>query len=255
MGTFFDFYRHTNPTYVAFHLYDSTHFAVLGVIALVILAAVLLYKKITPPKRGFYLKVLAGIIFTVEFTRQLSFPLAQGWFSVNYLPLHLCNIMLIFCIWFAWRRKQMAGDVPYGVGLPGFLAALVFPDWTMFPIFNFYGLNSWVIHTLLIIFILCPLATGEIVPNPKNILRIFGIVVLMAIPIYLFNLVFDTNYLFLNAGSEGSPIEVFILLFGETWFVIPLALFAFGVVQLMYLPWRKRQFGLVQNDSLPRRNV
>jgi len=239
MGTFFDFYRHTNPEHVAFQLYDSTHFAVLGVIALVITAFVFTYKKMPDGYRKTFLRLLAGIIFTIEFTRQLSFPFIQGWFSVNYLPLHLCNIMLVFCISYAWCGHQLSGDIIYGLGLPGYLAALLFPDWTMFPILNFYGLNSWVIHTLLIVFVLCPLATRELVPRPQNILRGFGIVILIAVPIYAFNLIFETNYLFLNAGSEGSPIDFFIALFGSPWFILPLSLFAFGIVQLMYIPWRQ----------------
>ena len=34
----------------------------------------------------------------------------------------------------------------------------------------------------------------------------FGMVLLLVPPLFLFNLKFDTNFLFLNEASEGSPL-------------------------------------------------
>lgn len=37
---------------------------------------------------------------------------------------------------------------------------------------------------------------------------------IVAIPVYIFNLIFDTNYLFLNEASEGSPLVIVWDIFG-----------------------------------------
>jgi len=148
--------------------------------------------------------------------------------------------MIFLIVYYSFTENEKVGEVLYGLGLPGYFAALLFPDWTMFPFFNFYGLHSWIIHALLVSFTLMLLLTGEIRPHAKNMVYVLAFAIIIAIPIYVINVILGTNFLFINAGSPGSPLEVLVNFFGTPWFILPYFLLVILIIGLLYVPWYVR---------------
>jgi uncharacterized membrane protein YwaF len=106
----------------------------------------------------------------------------------------------------------------------------------MYPINNFFPINSFVIHGLHAAFIISLLATGEIKPAVKNLWRPALFLAIILPIVYFINLKLGTNFYFLNAGSEGSPLEVLVNLMGVPWFLFGFAGILLVVWALMYAP-------------------
>lgn len=153
------------------------------------------------------------------------------------LPLHLCTMAPFLCLLFAYTQWDWLGQTIYGLCLPGTIAALLFPDWTMYPQFNFMNLHSFVLHGLLVIFPVCQLFGGTIRPRLRSIWKPWVFLAVVVPPVYWFNLRFGTNYYFLNAGSKDSPLAVLYQWFGERY-LIAYALLVLAVMLVLFLPWQ-----------------
>ena len=237
-GGFFGYYGDLD--YVGFTLFGFFHIATLVFSVFLILAVCHIYKGLKSAKRLKMIRVIASIIVIMELVQQFSFPILHGMVVIEYLPFQLCGLMIIVITIYAIspdRFGETAGEILYALGLAGFAAALIFPNWTMYPIMNFYNLKSFFIHGLQMAFVLMLVVSGEIRPSPKKIKRPVLFLAIVVPPIYIFNLIAGTNFMFVNAGSPGSPLEVLVDTFGNPGFLIPYAGLVVLVLFLMYLPW------------------
>ena len=101
----------------------------------------------------------------------------------------------------------------YLVWIPGAIAALVFPTWATLPPANFMYIHSFTIHILLALYPIVLTVGGDIVPERRIFPKCVLLLLVMAVPIYIFNLLGDTNFLFLMYPEAGSPL----LWFEERW--------------------------------------
>ena len=105
---------------------------------------------------------------------------------------------------FSWRSWNWLGQVLYTLCLPGAAAALVFPDWTVYPQWSLMNINSFLVHGLLILFG-APAGGGTIRPRLSAIWKPLLFLAVVTPPIWLFNRTWGTNYFFLNTASPNSP--------------------------------------------------
>lgn len=107
---------------------------------------------------------------------------------------------------------KSAGEFFVSDWIPAAIAALVFPTWATLPPANFMYNHSFTIHILLALYPIVLTVGGDIVPEwrifPKCVLLL-----VMAVPICVFNLLGDTNFMFLMHPVPGSPL----LWFEERW--------------------------------------
>lgn len=129
-----------------------------------------------------------------------------GHLTVDVLPLHLCSLAVWLCVVYAVRPIRWVGQTLYTLCLPGAIAALLFPDWTVYPPYSYFCLHAFAIHTAAVLFILLQLHSGSIQPAWRLMYQpVLFLTVL--VPILLcFNRLFRTNYLFLSEPSRGSPL-------------------------------------------------
>ena len=220
-----------------FALFGPTHLIILTVLAVFIACMCAAYIRLEPRKRRVMLMVTALIVFALELAKQLTFPLIQGHYWVYQLPLHLCGLNIFLELIYAFFPNKTTGEILYALGLPGAVAALLFANWSMYPILNFYCLQSFIIHAFLIAFILMPLVSGELRPQAKNLWRVAAFLLVVVPLIYQINKRLGTNFFFVNAGSEGSPLEFFVNVFGNPGFLVPYAGLIIVAWFFMYLPW------------------
>ncbi len=120
--------------------------------------------------------------------------------------------------------------------MPGAFCALLFSDWTMYPVFSYFSLHSFFIHFFMFSFPVLLIASGEIRPRFTDLWRAVIFLIVVIPPIYFTNRTLGTNFFFLNLAAPGSPLEPLQVLgmpgylFGFMGLVV-----VFWVV--LYLPW------------------
>lgn len=167
--------------------------------------------------------------------------LFRGMLTVGRLPLHLCELAPFLFLLFCLTGWDWVGQVIYCLCLPGSAAALLFPDWTMYPQWNLVNLQSFLLHALLIFYPLLELQRGRIRPRLRRMWKAWAFLACVVPPVYLFNLRFHTNYFFVNAGSPGSPLEWLIQRMGNPGFLLGYAAIALAVTTGMYVPFLRKK--------------
>ena len=104
---------------------------------------------------------------------------------------------------------------------------------------NFMHLHSFTVHILLAMYPIVLGTAGELAPTWKQLHKYLGLLVVMAIPIYIVNLLLDTNFMFLMSADPGNPLYIFEQLWGSHLLGFPVIIGAILIV--MYIPmelWR-----------------
>ena len=215
-----------------------THFGLLHLIWLLVFAAVtiincILYRKLGAVGRARWKKTVALLLLADELFKDIML-LIGGRFRPDYLPLHLCSINIILIAVHAWKPSKLLSGYLYTVGIPGALAALLFPTWTSLPIMNFMHLHSFTVHILLALYPIVLGTAGELNPQVKQLPRYLLLLIAMAIPIYGINLLLDTNFMFLMSADAGNPLYLFEQLWGNHLYGFPVLIAA--VLLVMYVP-------------------
>jgi len=149
----------------------------------------------------------------------------------------LCGMTIFFSLVYTAKPSVTVAELLYGLSLPGALAALLTPDWTALPLFNFHALHSFIIHGMEMTFPLMLLAAREIRPNWRNLWRSCIFLLVTAPPIYFFNKAAGTNFFFLNTPAPHSPLSVFEQLLGNPGYILGLLGLLFAVWLVMYAPF------------------
>ncbi|KOS68028.1 hypothetical protein AEA09_05320 [Lysinibacillus contaminans] len=218
-----------------FQLYDRIHFGWLLSICLVVSILTRYYRQASLSTRLKIRKSLACIILAMEIVKDL-YHVSQGTFSFYYLPLHLCSLAIFIVFWHAFLPTKTNKEMLYALVFPGALAALIFPEWTTTAIFSYMHNHSFIIHGLLIAYPILLLATGELVPDWRQLHKVAIALSITAFPIYFFNKYYDLNFMFLNTPSPGSPLVLLEQWFGNPGYLIGFAGLIIVVWFVMYAP-------------------
>ena len=163
---------------------------------------------------------------------------AAGEYNLGRLPLHLCAMAVYICALHAWRGGALTGQFLYAFCMPGAVFALIFPDWGYYPALHFMSASSFVIHGLIVTYVVMQVAARDIVPDVKKCPQCLGLMLALALPVYIFDRITGTNYMFLNWPSPGSPLEWFAFL-GSPGFVLGYLPILAAVWAVMYYPFRR----------------
>ena len=223
------------PEGVGFKTFDSTHLLWLLAGLIFCVCACIFYRRLSENKRKTVLKVLGVYIFCQEMVKNLVL-IILGDFSWGYLPFHLCGINILLITFDTIKQTKVVRSFLYYFAIPGAALALLFPNWTKMPVWNFFHLHSFTIHILLVLYPLLLVTTGQAATDLKSALRGVALLVAMAIPVYCLNLLWDTNFMFLMEPDSGNPLEMFEKLLGSHLWGFPILLPV--VILIMYLPTR-----------------
>ena len=235
------------PEGLGFQAFDLTHVLWLLVGAMVWIGVCLLHKRLSADKRKRLLRVLGIYIFSQEMVKNLVLIL-MGEFSWGYLPFHLCGINILLITFDTFKQTKTVRTFLYYIAIPGAALALLFPNWTNMPVWNFFHIHSFTIHILLVLYPLLLVTTGQVATDLLSALKGVGLLVAMAIPVYGLNLLWDTNFMFLMHPDSGNPLELFEKLLGSHLWGFPILLPV--VVLVMYIP-----LALLKKRSLQRQKV
>lgn len=160
--------------------------------------------------------------------------IVTGHMEFQYLPLHLCGIAIFLEALFAFFPCAFFGELTCVVCLPGAAAALLFPDWARYPTINFMNLHGFILHTILVLFPVLTMLSGKYLPKLRKIYMPLLFFAAAAPILYRINVWQNTNFMFLNWPSLGSPFETvyqnygyggYLAVFGGTVFVVILIMY------------------------------
>ncbi len=223
------------PQGVGFSAFGLTHILWLLAGTLFCVAACIFYNKLSVDKRKMLLTVLGTYIFLQEMVKNLVLILL-GEFSWGCLPFHLCGINILLIAFDVIKPTKVVRSFLYYFSIPGAALALLFPNWTEMPVWNFFHIHSFTIHILLVLYPLLLVTANQVSTDLKSALRGTLLLVALAIPVYFLNLLWDTNFMFLMQPDSGNPLELFEKLLGSHLWGFPVLLPV--VILLMYLPAR-----------------
>lgn len=239
------------PDGTGFAMYGPQHLCFLLAIALAVACTCVAFRRARPEKRALFCRVVACICFALEAAKQLLLLITLPSYPVSQLTLHLCGLGIFVQMVDAFvpRWHKTTREILYSLSLPGAAAALLFPDWTAYPILNFYCLQSFMIHGVLLCYPLMLLAGRQLRPNWRRLWRPALFLVLIAGPIYLLNRQLGTNFLFINGGSAGSPLELLENLMGNPGYLVGYAGLVLLVWLVMYMPFAMAELHKRNHDA------
>ena len=181
---------------VGFNQFDSLHLAWLCLFAVITLASCLWYRKMRITGKNRWKKTIAALLIADELFKVVML-IAGNRYTAGYLPLHLCSINIFLITLHSFKPSKVLGGYLYTVGIPGAVAALLFPSWTTLPLMDFMHIHSFTVHILLALYPIVLAASGELSPRIKMVPKYLLLLLAMAIPIYGVNLLLNTNFMFL----------------------------------------------------------
>ena len=221
------------PAGVGYAHWSAAHLLSIAVLAMAV-AVCLRRAAASEGMKRRMIRILPVLLVGMELGKDLYLCLV-GHFGLGYLPLHLCSmgIPVFLLAVYVGRLRAFFTEVALILILPGSVCAILFPDWNMYPVWNFMNLYSWVWHGLLVLFPLLLILDGW-KPVFKSIWK--PVVFLLAVvpPIYAFDRWAGCNYLFVNWPPEGTPLVWLAGLMGVPGYLAGYALLAAMVMLAMY---------------------
>ena len=218
---------------VGFSAFGATHLIWLGVLILVVAVNCILYRKLTEKGKRCWRKTVALLIAADELFKMVMLTVG-GRYTPSYLPFHLCSINIFIILIHAWKPTKLLSGFLYTVCIPGAIAALLFPSWTALPFGNFMHLHSFTIHILLAMYPIVLGVAGDLNPSIRQLYKYLLMLIVMAIPVYIINVLLDTNFMFLMHADEGNPLYLFEQSMGSHLYGFPILITA--VLIVMYVP-------------------
>ena len=156
---------------------------------------------------------------------------------IELLPLHLCNLTLIFAILVLLFRIDFLFQIVYFWGI-GAVFAIVTPDVVRaFP--DFATISFFITHFFILYAPFCCISAFNIRPTLMGFWGSFITLNVLAVIIFFVNNKLGTNYLFINRMPEfSSPLNAF----GEwPYYLIVLEVLFLVITYILYLPFKKRK--------------
>lgn len=223
----------TIPAGVGFLHFGGLHIIWLLVFVVITVLNCFVYRRLDCKGKRNWKIIMACLLLADEVFKDVMLIIG-GRFRSDYLPLHLCSINIILIAIHAWKPSKLLSGYLYTVGIPGAMAALLFPSWTSLPLGNFMHLHSFTVHILLAMYPIVLAAAGELNPQVKHLPRYLALLVAMAVPIYGVNLLLNTNFMFLMSADPGNPLYLFEQMWGNHLYGFPVIIA--GVLIVMYVP-------------------
>lgn len=224
-----------------FAIFGSVHLWYLAYAIALIVALVCVYRRFAPgtgwgtPRRTMML-VVACVPLALLLSQD-CIMIKAGVFSANWWPLHTCNFCELFALLYALRPNDFSGEVLSTLGVVGAICALLFPNWAYCPPWTWPVVCGFTEHALIVAFIAMLVFGGDFKPVRAHIGKPLAFLAVYLVVMYAFNQAFDTNFLFLNYPTAGSPLVGLADLFGNPGYIVPSLALLVAVFFGMYGVW------------------
>ena len=230
-------YQSDLPAGVGIPNFSVIHFCWLTMSFILILVTVLIYKRQKTLVRQRIQKTLVILIAFLDVSRWVWAACIGHYSIVEMLPLHLCSLSVWLEMAAVFTGKPMLKEFGYALGMPGALFSILTPDWGAYPFLSYQYLQASLGHTLLVMVPIIWVWGDGFRPDFRRLPKLFGALVMFAIPVALIDLLLGSNYLFLCEAPKDTPLELFENWFGNPGYLFPVIILILIVWLILYLPW------------------
>ena len=238
MNAHYFWYHKTDlPPNVGTPNFSPTHLTWLSVVIGLILIILFWYRRQNPPIRRRARLVIAALLISGDLIRW-TWALIIGHYNVQeMLPLHLCTISVIIEVASVYTDRKLFKEFAYAIGMPGALAALLTPDWGVYPFLSFQYLQSVTTHSLLVLLPVLWIWGEGFRPSARELPRTFALLAGLSVIAATANYFLGSNYMFLREAPKATPLEIFEVWFGNPGYIIPLVGLVLLIWLILYTPW------------------
>lgn len=222
-----------------FETYGTSHLLVLGTFAVGLVVIILLGRRLSDsPGEVALRRTFAVAIVAVALPLQILQFIPSEWDLQTSLPLALCDYAWLFAVHALWTRNALSATVTYLWGITLTTQGIFTPDLgSEFPELRF--LMFWGMH-LLIVWSAVLLVLGlRVLPTWRHYRVTVVITVIWAAVTYLFNVLVDTNYGYLNELPDSASL--LDLLGPWPLYVVLEILIVLVVWALLTWPWTRER--------------
>lgn len=186
--------------------------------------------------RKFFGRITALIVLIIKIVELYYRHIVDGEKITELLPLHLCNIVLIFVILLMFTQSKILFQPCYFWCL-GAAFALITPDVSA-PLPNFVTLSFFITHFYVLFGVMYACIGFKYRPTLTGYFGSFIVLNIICLIVYFVNVELGTNYLFVNrVPSFKSPLSYF----GDwPYYIIVVELIYIVLTYLIYLPLKKK---------------
>lgn len=216
-----------------FKLFSGEHlFIVLGCIFMMVIF--LLIANFCEKRR--FAKISAIFILILKIAELSYRHIYNGEEIVELLPLHLCNITLIFLIIMMLSGSKTLFQLCYFWSL-GAVFAIITPD-VKYSFPNFMTLSFFITHFYIIFGVIYAILFYRFRPTLWGYFSAFFTINLICFGVYFLNDYLGTNYLYVNRVPDfSSPLKYF----GDwPYYIIVVELLYIILTYLIYFPLKNR---------------
>lgn len=201
--------RENIPEGYGYGQFSAAHFVWLFISAVFVTVTALIYKGSDPTQRIMILRILASALLISEICKMISIRITAPDLVAEYMPLELCSFAGLSIILDAvWPANTFLPQLMMTLFLPAALMAVIFPTTITLPAVSFYTFHQFFFHDLIIANITARFISGEMPLTYAGVwLSILKICVLAAV-IYVIDVIFDRNFMFLRKTYGNSMLEV-----------------------------------------------
>lgn len=209
--------------YEATGLYSIGHLILFIATIIGIIVAIKFTKNKDKKEVKKIIQIVTVFIWILEIIK-IIFNLLIGnkWNLNTYIPLYFCSVILYAGIFsgFCKGKLKHIGDVFIATG--GLIAGIVFilcpnTSLSIYPIFHYISIQSFIYHGAMIYLGLLVNITGYVDVKAKDIFYYAGFILVIEIIAFVFNMIFDSNLMFISKDYPGTPIHILYEFTGR-WF-------------------------------------
>lgn len=187
----------------------SSSYNLMLLISFLIAIAIFVVGSMNNPKQNEkLLKVIVFTIVALEVSRQIWAVSMGNYLWSEMLPLHLCGIQIFLMPLMIKTKFPLLKNFVYLTAFPGALAALLFNETVFYkyPVFHFQSIQTFVIHTLIMIVPIFMMVFDGFRPKLRYILPSTGLLAFIAVFDGFVNIITGGNYLFIASAPADTPI-------------------------------------------------
>jgi hypothetical integral membrane protein (TIGR02206 family) len=187
----------------------STDYNLMLLASFFLAVAIFVIGSINNPKQNEkMLKLIVFSIVALEISRQIWAISMGNYLWSEMLPLHLCGIQIFLMPLMLKTKWPLLKNFVYLTAFPGALAALLFNETVFYkyPVFHFQSIQTFVIHTLIMIVPIFLMVFDGFRPKLTYILPSTALLAGIAIFDGVVNVLTGGNYLFIASAPADTPI-------------------------------------------------
>jgi hypothetical integral membrane protein (TIGR02206 family) len=220
-----------------FEAYGPSHLTILAIFFVGVVLVVVAGRRVAgQPSELIVRRTTALALLAITIPLQILQLLPGEWDLLTSLPLQLCDLGWMFAAHALWTRSRLSSTITYLWGITLTTQGVFTPDIdSAFPELRF--LMFWGMH-LLVVWSAFFLVVGlRILPTWHTYRQTVAVTLVWAVSAYLFNVIADTNYGYLNRLPESASLLDYLGPW-PLYVVLEIAIIV-GVWALLTWPWTR----------------